>query len=574
MLKRLFLILLPLLIVAVAGWLWWQRVPRVAMEGYVPESALGYIEINDLPQLMDRFTSTKAWQQLAPVYGISDKLNYFGKAGTLARITGAGPAESVMLSRAQFALTVTGIEVRGREVIPRWALVAETHTSESRLKSAIESRLPQLAAQAFGNPARETMDYLNVPVTVFRAALENKRMLSAQMGSVWILANHPDAMRACIETRLGRSPSMASSNFHLSAARPMVGGNSEIFAFISKQGAARLTQFAANLLLSRVTSAAAVAGVAENLLSDLSGKTVDGIAYGATFEQGEIISRSALLFKPAIADKLKNSIRPGENSREGHHKSLSIIPASATDVTIVDVQNPLKVFDELELAFSSQLGAGQSFILRQYLIGARAALFGLAPGDSASAGFGNEIVAVSLGEKAADRVLLIEAGNRALTEQFAQKYLTIGGANLRREKYQDSELLISSSAQRGSGVFIREFLVLGSQSALKRLLDAQQKNDLLEKTPQFQAALRNAEVIPVISYSSAKEDVNEMMFALAQRLNGKVTVDRNAANTELSKLPLATSWTTLHEHGAQTVSRAPFGNFPLLISMIDGAGAN
>ena len=45
---RVILVLLVVLLLAAGGgWLYSRRVPRVEMESYVPESALGYLEIND-----------------------------------------------------------------------------------------------------------------------------------------------------------------------------------------------------------------------------------------------------------------------------------------------------------------------------------------------------------------------------------------------------------------------------------------------------------------------------------------------------------------------------------------------
>src|ERR1051326_7627182 len=104
---RVILVLLVLLLLAAGGgWLYSRRVPRVALESYVPESALGYLEINDVPRLLDRFTATKAWQELAPVYGLSGKLQYAGKVGWLTRVTGIGTRETVLLARSQFAVAV------------------------------------------------------------------------------------------------------------------------------------------------------------------------------------------------------------------------------------------------------------------------------------------------------------------------------------------------------------------------------------------------------------------------------------------------------------------------------------
>ena len=88
---RVVLVLLVVLLLAAGGgWLYSRRVPHVQIESYVPESALGYLEVNDLPRLLDRFTATKAWQQLAPAYELSGKLRYAGKVGWLTRLTGIG----------------------------------------------------------------------------------------------------------------------------------------------------------------------------------------------------------------------------------------------------------------------------------------------------------------------------------------------------------------------------------------------------------------------------------------------------------------------------------------------------
>src|SRR5262245_53683857 len=100
--KKIVLSLFVIILIAIGLWLYSRRIQRVAMASYVPQSALGYLEINDWPKLLDRFTATGTWQQLAPAYGIDGKLNYIGKAGWLASLTGVG--EPAMLARTQFAL--------------------------------------------------------------------------------------------------------------------------------------------------------------------------------------------------------------------------------------------------------------------------------------------------------------------------------------------------------------------------------------------------------------------------------------------------------------------------------------
>ncbi|HWQ36168.1 MAG TPA: hypothetical protein VNQ79_25245 [Blastocatellia bacterium] len=574
--KRIIVALCAILLLVAGGWMYSQRVERVPMEIYVPESALGYIELNDLPQLLDHFTSTTAWQKLAPAYGLPDRLNYLGKAGALTRWTGLGPGESVVLSRAQIAVAVTGIEVRGEEVRPRWAVLAETHTSEGRLRSVIEERLPQLAARVYGKPVGEATEYMGVPITVWRAPEGERRLLSAQMGSLWIVANHPDSLRSCIETRLGRSPSMANSNFFLKTARPLVdgkGGDDNLFAFVSGQGVVRLMQFATSLVVGRVASATPFAGALEGLLADISSRTVDGAAYSASFEDGVIVNRYALLCKPALVDKLKASVVTTDNgSQKDELRVLQLTPPAIKDVTIISVENPVRALDGLELAISSQLGTGQSFILHRIFLGAREALFGLKPNENPAPAFGSEIASISFSDNISDRVLLIAARDRGLLQGFAEKFLSTSGATIARQKYRDVELMVSSSARRGVGAFIGDFLALGGLPQVRHLIDAHRQGQSLVKTEPFASASRPDQPAAILSFSSVREETAEMMEALSRRFTGKAGGNDTAMITALESLPLAASATSINDYGLYIESHAPLGNFPLIVSLLDETG--
>ena len=230
---RIGLGLLAVLLLAAGGWLYTHRAVRIEIDSYVPESALGFLEINDLPQLLTQATSTKAWQQLAPAYGLSDKLDFLGKVsrvGWLASLT--GNQEAAIFSQAQVALVVTSLEVRGEAVKPRLALVAETHSRASALQGVMEKRLPEFAQTLFGQAEKQTSEYAGVPVVSFGINGSERKLLAARIDGELILANHEEPLRACIDTRLGRAPSIAS-NFYLPKARPTVGANAVGLSIVS-----------------------------------------------------------------------------------------------------------------------------------------------------------------------------------------------------------------------------------------------------------------------------------------------------------------------------------------------------
>src|SRR5215213_1499746 len=157
-LRKALLALLALLLV-LAVWVWWNYPRKVNMTAYVPADTLVYLEANDLPDIAGSIISTDAWKALAPAAGIGSNLGNLGWLSRLASWTGIGPADAVVLSRAQIAVTVLGLDAADAgdtlKIKPRYALVVETHTSESRASYAVESRVGDFARRAYGSPRVE-----------------------------------------------------------------------------------------------------------------------------------------------------------------------------------------------------------------------------------------------------------------------------------------------------------------------------------------------------------------------------------------------------------------------------------
>jgi hypothetical protein len=570
--KKLVLSLLAILLIAIGVWLYSRRVQRVAIASYVPQSALGYLEINDWPKLLESFTSTGAWRQLAPVYGIDGKLNYIGKAGWLVSITGIG--EPAMLARTQFALAITGLEVRGEEVRPRVALIAETHSDAEDLRQVIDKRLPELARRVYGREIRETGEYNGVQVVSFAGGDSGRRIFSAQIEGGLILANHSEPLRACIDTRLGRTPSMAD-NFYLENSRPIVKTDSDLFGFITGEGVTRLLEFGAFLLSNNALRSAGITDILDEVLSDLASRTSDGIAYGASFENGEVVDRYGLLFKPELVEGLRSVIKANRSEPQ----SPNFMPSAVKDVTIFNVENPDKTLDGIEAAVSARLGVGRSFLLRQFMLGARGAFLGVKSGDSLQTAIGNEIASFSPAKDPQERIWLFAIRDRQQAVQLVERYLSQPGATgqgrgaaarteIVYEYYSGREIINSRDAKRGSAAILGDFIALGRRGQLIDLIDA------LSDGKNFKQALRSAPAGGpavqgvVIGYSSVKVESGEMMAALSRRLGGQEKPASGAAAVD--RLPFARSATSLNDQGFYIESHSAFGNFPLFVSLVEG----
>ncbi|MDX2031407.1 MAG: hypothetical protein SF339_12100 [Blastocatellia bacterium] len=561
----LILLAIAVVVAAAGGWIYTRRPKRVEIATYVPESALGYLEVNDWPRVVELLTSTNGWRAQAPLYKIPESLKYAGKAGWLARLSGGG--EAAILARSQFALAVTGLEVRGEEVKPHFAVIVETHSDPAAVKAAAERRLTELAQGAFGQAVRETGEYAGVPFVTWRAAGAEKRIVTSQIEGELILANDDGAMRACIDARLGRAPAIAN-NFHLKNSRAIVERDGSVFGFVTADGMTRLLRFGAFLISGGAIGKAALAGAVGEVFTEFSTRTADGMAYAASFENGEVVDRYALLFKPELVDSLRTAIKPNAKPL----RAFGLLPEQAQNVTVISVENPMKTLEGIETAVSSRVGAAQSFLLHQFVLSAREAFFGIQQGSKADEAIGDEIVSFDLPpsggprfaaspdpSQESNRLWLVAARDSALLLAIVEKAMIAGGAVLAREKHNGVEIIHSSDEVRGGAAFIGDFVVLGRRDLLVRLLDLQAEGRRLSAPPPAPPAF-------LLSLDPAAEDSFRMLATIAGWTGAPSpsVIPRDPA--------FAISRTSLQERGVFTESRSPFGNFPFFISLAAGAG--
>ena len=64
------LVAVLLLALLAFAWMWLTRPQRVDMTGYAPADSIVYAEADSLPSIIDAFTSTDAWRELAPAAGV------------------------------------------------------------------------------------------------------------------------------------------------------------------------------------------------------------------------------------------------------------------------------------------------------------------------------------------------------------------------------------------------------------------------------------------------------------------------------------------------------------------------
>ncbi len=155
-------------------------------------------------------------------------------------------------------------------------------------------------------------------------------------------------------------------------------------------------------------------------------------------------------------------------------KSLEMIPTEARDVTLIGVDNPVKALDGIEAVIASRVGAAQSFLLHQFIIGARDIFLGIKESDKTDGVIGDEIANFNLTGESKDRVWLIAQRNEAYITTLIERVFTARGAKITREKYKEREIIRSSEERRGAAVIVGDFLALGKRERLRQLIDSYQ----------------------------------------------------------------------------------------------------
>ena len=139
------LVLLTILFLGV--WLWWSMPARVDMTDYAPADSIVYVEFNNLAAVANAIQNSEVWQAAAPITQTKPAVqNRFVSAAARA---GIGPLPAVLFARAQIAVVVidlsTSEENETLKVRPEVAIIAETHTSRWRTKSAAVEAVKHLA---------------------------------------------------------------------------------------------------------------------------------------------------------------------------------------------------------------------------------------------------------------------------------------------------------------------------------------------------------------------------------------------------------------------------------------------
>lgn len=531
------------------------------MSAYVPADALLYLEVNNLPQVVNGLTKTDGWNALAGPAGIKSGIGSVGWFGRLASWTGIGAADTIVYSRMQIAATVLGIGAAdGGETLnvkPRVALVVETHSSASRTLATIEKNVGNFALRAYENPRIEKKEVDGARWIIWSSSSSERRIIAAMQGSVAIIGNDEKAVQACLAVRRGERPSL-SGNLELEEARLRVPYNGTLaFGFMSSQGATVLSELVAAIYVGQLTEEAQEQSIAANLVPQVAKKILGSVGWSTRLADGGIEDAYFISVKNDAGNRLRSALSPASaNTVPG----AGLLPSDTYSLTRYETRDALTAWRGLNFSISSQLDPVLAILIPRFLEAALSP-YGIEDSDIFLQAIGPRIVTARIENGGHSTVLIVEVRDEKTLRSLVSKRL--GATDPTVEVIGDAEMLSSTDEKRGAASFVSGYLLMGPRDSIRKCLYARQRGETfvgskdIEKTRGTASLAGASHVLTVTRDNVPARDF--IVFIANQPAAHGGTADAHELLTRLGQLSYTISEMNFVEGGIERRTKSTFG---------------
>jgi len=558
-----------------------RRPTPVAMERYVPASSLAYLEINNLADLFDDLTNTQAWRELGPAFGLSSQLRQIGLMADLLGRTGLGPNEAVLAGRAQLAVALTDVEAETGQTDegpylhfrPRLALIIETHAPPAAAARLVNQRAIIIAQRIYGMAVKqEEQEHQGTRLLVFRGAKTDSQLVAAAIGSVVVLTNYLEAMKASLDTIAGRSPSLAE-DAALARLKPDIAGNAAVMAFVTETGINKLIALLPALAASRYAAEPETVASFTNLLEHLASQSAAGLLYSAEFKDGGVADHYLAALKPGIGEALAEAMKPAQAAS---FMSPQLIPREIEELTLLNVERAGELPERALKQLAPHVDIVAGIALREFVINLRKQ-YGIEGGESVGDAVGHEIALVNFGD-GGPQALLISVKDKNRLAPFISRYLSHGNAKVTTENVSGTEIIAASNEDGRAAAFIGSFLVLATRQQIGKMLDAQAAGNVIAADEKLQTAIAlRPQATSVVSLKPDDRRAGELLLGVSKLTRvtdgARELLDQEAIRKTLDHLPPTAGFTEFRAYGIYSERRSAIGNFSLLSSLFGGGEA-
>jgi hypothetical protein len=557
---RPLLALALLLILIVAVCLWWSTPSRVDMANYAPADSLVYVEFNNLEDVATAIQHSEAWQSAATI--TQSKPAPQNRLMRTAARAGIGPLPAVLFSRAQVALVVVGLntteETDTLKVRPEVAIIAETHTAKWRTKPAAVEAVKQLANFAYGASmcAERNTDAEYIECSV---AGGDRKIVGAVEGTLVVIGNSDNAVRACLDVRRGTRPSIHTDPELLKVRASLASEKSLGFGYISPLNSAKLFSWAAPLLMGKAPGDQQL----EQLLAVSAGKVLRGVAWTANPSAEGIEDRFLFSLEPGVVSRLQPAFETAERDQD----FWKLVPEGFQSLTIYRNKAPAAAWNSLGSAVSFKLDALPA-VLFGSLLRSSLSVYGISDPKEALATLSPPLLTLKPSSSTEGSILVARVSDEArLRRSLTQEVF----------KGAQGEILEGLTAKvdpekEFTAVFADGYVLLGKSENMRAGLLALQQKAADVKALQQSAQESSA---PIVTYANDEARLNNFILTLL-KLQG-----RRLSNDEVAKLQntlhsadLVSTETRLNAFGIERTTHSAFGQFSTFISLLQPDSAN
>jgi len=552
--RRAKLFLAVLLVVAcVVVWLYWNRPARTDLATYAPADCLAFVEANDLTRVAQGIEGTQAWKALAGPIGARSSLLPNRWLIRLARWTGIGSAEALLLARSQVAIVFTGAEASQAgptlTIKPLATLIIETHTTQGRMRPTLETQIGDLARRVYGEPVLARKQIGGVDLSVWSSPDGARHIIAAFADTVAIVGNDESSVMHCVEARRGQRPALAGEKQLDDLRRKVDGPNAAVFGFVSKPGVKSLLQAFALYRAGPSSDALTVA----QIFADTLGNIVDGLGWSSRFVDGMVEDRCSITLAQGVADKLRDSFIP--ETKLGLD-DLPFVPPGTHSVSLYHFRDVEGMWRNLNAIISSRADLVGAIAARPML---RSLLkpYGIEDADTFVHAVGTRIQTIRL-EENSPSVLVTETFDRQGLRKLAQQRL---GAKPGTESVGEFELLLSAS-DNWSASFADNYFLIGPAEAVRRCLQAKAQSQSLTSTDAFSKSERMVDVslpITALTFTGDQHAAISFVELFSDHERSTFSTSANAVAEASRSLPYAVNVTIMKDAGLEWTSRSGFG---------------
>ncbi len=553
LLRPLLVVVLVLVLIG-AAWLWFNRPSPVDLANYAPADSLLYVELNNPSEIARAIEHSDVWKAASPITrSTPSSENRFTMAAARA---GIGPIAAVLFARAQIALVVVNVNAAEQDdtlrVRPEFALIAETHTSRWRTKPAVVTAVKQLAGLTYGasNCSERSADAEYVECSV---AGGERKIIGAVDGTLVVIGNTENAVRSCLEARRGTRPSMRSDPELVRVRAQFASEQPLAFGYISAANSAKLFSWAAPLL----AGLGPVNRQMEQLLAVSAGKILRGVAWTAVSNGGGIEDRYLFSLQPDVASRLQPAFETGERDAD----FWKLVPASFESLTIYRSKEPALAWRSLDSAVALKLDA-LAAVLFGTILKSSLSSYGISDPKEVLTTLTPPLLTMRAVAAVEGSVLVARVADEARLKRLLPE--NTKGNNVQIVEGVQAEL---DPELEFSAVFIDGYVLLGRTESMQPCLVALRKSaamnsDKIKKTAQESSAA-------ILTYANDELRLRNFISTLLMLQGRRLTAEEFAnLHQALRDYTLSSTETRLGPEGIERKTRSAFGQFSTFVSLL------